>query len=77
MLEIIYNTVAVIGFGLILLFAFIGFKFVLKAFAFAAELSLLEWKYEKAKKVANNEVAVMAFNKIKKDGQKDSENTNP
>lgn len=45
----IYNTIAIIGFLLLLSFAYIGFKFVVKAMSFAAELQLLEYKYNKVK----------------------------
>ena len=64
MLEIIYNTVAVIGFLLLLIFAWIGFKFVAKAFSFAAEMALLEWKYNKVRNTIDNDVAAHGFDKI-------------
>lgn len=70
MLEFIYNTIALIGFLLLLAFAWIGFKFVVKAFSFAAEMALLEWKYNKVKDTANSEVAAEGFKKIRNESKK-------
>lgn len=69
MLEFMFNTIAVIGFVLLITFAWIGFKFVAQAFSFAAEMALLDWKYEKAKNMANTEVAVAALNKLRKNDE--------
>jgi hypothetical protein len=65
MLELMFNTVAVIGFLLLLIFAWLGFKFVAQAFSFAAEIRLLEYKYEKAKSVKDDHAKYAALNKIK------------
>ncbi len=72
MLEFIYNSIAVIGFILLLMFAWLGFKFVAKALTFASEMALLDWKYQKAKGMTNDEAAAKMFEKIRTDGEKDS-----
>jgi hypothetical protein len=73
MLELMFNTVAVIGFLLLLIFAWLGFKFVAKAFSFATEMALLDWKYEKIKNTTNDNVRTDAFNKLRNNGSKESE----
>jgi len=67
MVEIIFNTIAVIGFLLLLIFAWIGFKFVAKAFSFAAELQLLEYKYEKIKGIKDGDAMAKAIDKFTND----------
>lgn len=58
MFELILNTITAIGFVLILIFAGLGFMFVIKAFKFAGEMALLDWKYQRAKAdVANGKYA--------------------
>lgn len=70
MLEIIFNTIAFIGFALLLAFAWIGFKFVAKAFSFAAEMALLQWKYNKVRNTIDNDVAAKGFDMIKGEEEK-------
>lgn len=73
MLELMFNTVAVIGFLLLIVFAWIGFKFVAKAFSFAAEMALLEWKYNKVRNTVDNDVASAGFEKIRNESEKQGE----
>lgn len=65
MLEFMFNTIAVIGFVLILIFAWVGFTLFSKALSFAAELRLLEYKYEKAKAMKDDNAKHAALNKLK------------
>lgn len=71
MLEFIFNTIALIGFVLLLAFAWLGFKFVMQAMSFAAEMALLDWKYNKAKNMANDELSAKAFSKIRGDDKEE------
>lgn len=71
MLEFMFNTVAVIGFILLLTFAWLGFKFVAQALSFAAEMALLDWKYQKAKSMPNATLTAAAIDKIKKNAEKE------
>lgn len=61
-----------IGFGLILLFASIGFMFVWRAFGFATQLALVEYKYKALLKSTDESKAKLAEERIKQH-EKDEE----
>lgn len=52
MIDTIFTVCGYIGFGLLLLFASIGFMFVWRAFSFATQLSLVEYKYKRLAKAS-------------------------
>lgn len=68
MIDTILKVCGYIGFGLLLLFATIGFMFVWRAFSFATQLALVEYKYKRLIK-ASEEAQQSFAQELQKDNE--------